>query len=253
MPKITTRRGEIWYAEHRHQPDKPTLVLVHGAGGSHLDFPLALRRLNSIVPDLPGHGKTGGAGYDDVHDYADCVIAVLDALHIEQAVIAGHSLGGATVQTVALDHLQRVQGLILLTTGAHLPVSDAIIKGIRTDTLATVELLMKWEWTTTVAPEMKAAGLKLLLQTDPNVIYGDYVACTKFDARPRLGEIQAPTLVIGGTVDKMTPPAWSEYLAQHIPHTTLHIVEGGGHMVMVEQADVVAGMVAEWLATIGQT
>lgn len=253
MPRIATRRGEIWYAEHRHQPDQPTLILIHGAGASHLDFPVALRRLNSIVPDLPGHGKTGGAGYADVNDYADCVIALLDALDIKQAVFLGHSLGGAIVQTIALEHAARVQGLILLTTGAYLPVSDAILNGIRTDTLATAELIMKWGWAKTVSDELKQAGLKLLLQTDPNVIYGDYVACTKFDARSRLGAIQAPTLVIGGTLDKMTPPAWSEYLAQHIPNAKLHLIEGGGHMLMLEQTAVVAEISAAWLATVSQS
>lgn len=251
MPAVATSAGRLWYADHYRQRDYPPLVLVHGAGASHLDFPAELRRLNSLAPDLPGHGKSPGAGAADVRVYAAAIVALLDALQLPQAVILGHSMGGAIAQTLALDHATRVAGLVLLATGAQLPVNTAIIDGMRTDPAATAALLMKWEWAKSAPAALRERGLALLLQTDPAVTIGDYTACTRFDVRDRLAEITVPTLVIGGTADKMTPPDWSAALAQGMPRAQLELIEAGGHMVMVEQAAATAARLQRWLRAQG--
>jgi pimeloyl-ACP methyl ester carboxylesterase len=82
------------------------------------------------------------------------------------------------------------------------------------------------------------------------VLLGDFRACDAFDVRERLGDISVPTLVIGGTEDRLTPPKFSEYLREHIPNTQLLLVEEAGHMVMLEQPAVVTEAIADFLATL---
>jgi pimeloyl-ACP methyl ester carboxylesterase len=89
-----------------------------------------------------------------------------------------------------------------------------------------------------------------MAETPPEVIAGDYAACDAFDVRERLGQITAPTLVVGGTADQMTPLKYAEFLAEKIPGAKLARIEGAGHMVMLEQPELVAQHVEQFLATI---
>jgi len=107
MPFIPTTRTPVFIADHREPGSTraPTL-LIHGAGDSRLIWPGSLRRLpeaDAIALDLPGHGKSPGPARDQVEDYAADVIALLDALRIDRAVLCGHSMGGAIAQQIALD------------------------------------------------------------------------------------------------------------------------------------------------------
>ncbi len=248
MPQIDTTRGTIWYANHRQQEAAtPPLLLIHGAGATHLDYPAQLRRLNSIAPDLPGHGKSSGSRRNIISDYAADMVALLDALHIEKAIVAGHSMGGAIALTMALEYPARIQRLLLLATAAKLPVSDAILNGIQNDYRAALQLIVKWSWAKSVPPELHEQRVNYLLQTPAAITYADFVACSTFDVTARLPEIAAPTLIIGGTADKMALSDWTKAMAAAIPNSELHLIEGAGHMVTLEQPDVVAELVQEWL------
>ena len=119
----------MWYADHRDPTlHRPVTLVIHGAGGTHLDWPAEIRRmpeLNTIIVDLPGHGKSSRRGTQQhVGAYASDMLALLDALKLQQVIVAGHSMGGAIAQTLALQHPDRVLGLILICTGAKLGCSS---------------------------------------------------------------------------------------------------------------------------------
>lgn len=251
---IETTRGTIAYRDYRAaQPNITPLLLVHGAGGSHLDWPVQLRRhqhAHAIALDLPGHGASPGAGRTTIDDYAADVVALLDALALDKVIVAGHSMGGAIAQTLALDYGNRLQGLILVGTGANLVVNERILNGIRAEPQATAEQIMMWAWAKTTDDKTRQLAVQRLLETSPDVTYGDYVACNAFDVRHRLHEIQLPTLVIGGTVDKMTPPRWSDELATTIANAQQLMIEGGGHMFPLEQPEQVAEAIVGWTQTV---
>ncbi len=251
MPIRETSAGPIYFTD-RPVPDPacPPLVLVHGAGGSRLDWPPQLRRLDGvrvIALDLPGHDRSAPPGRTDTLDYARAVIALLDALDIRQAVIAGHSMGGAIAQQIALHVPERAAGLILIATGSKLPVDPALPQRIIDEPERTIDWIVERSWGPEAAGDMRALSRDRLRKMPPAILRGDYVACQRFDVRDQLDQIAVPTLVIGSAGDNMVPLKFSITLAERIPRVTLVTLDGAGHMIPLERPDAVAGAVRRWL------
>jgi pimeloyl-ACP methyl ester carboxylesterase len=252
MPHITIADTTLYIADHRKaESSYLPVILVHGAGGTHLDWPANLRRLpqaNAIAVDLAGHGKSPLPSHQTIEAYAKSLIHLMDALQLPQAVICGHSMGGGIAQMMALAYPQRVRGLILVGTGAKLRVHPDVLENILTHPEDVAALLKTSVWGADVPDSFREGTYTQMMNTPPEVIYGDYLACDGFDVRDRLGEISVPTLVIGGTADVMTPHKFSVYLAENIPHAQLITVEGGGHMMALEQPCFVTNAIANWLS-----
>lgn len=257
MPNLTVTGEVVYYAHRRPVPEgQPPVVFIHGAGGTHRHWLYQVRDLAATVPgdlhrpptfalDLPGHGRSAGAGRDTVAAYGDWLIAFLDAAKLERAVLVGHSMGGAIALDVALRRPERVAGLGLVATGARLRVAQAILDGILQDPEAAVRLICDWAFSSGVPAEMVRLGRRQMAETPPGVLHGDFVACDTFDARERLAEISVPATILCGTADRMTPVKSSTYLRDRIPGASLHLFEGAGHMLMIEQPQaVVAALLA---------
>jgi len=243
----------IWYADHRDPTaHRPPVVMIHGAGGTHIDWPAELRRMpeaNALIPDLPGHGKSKIPARTSISAYAADIIDLLNTLKISKAILLGHSMGGAIVQSIALHYPDRVRGLILIGTGAKLTVHPDILNGLLNDYAKTVQMIVDWQWAEGYE-QVKRLGMKRLIETDAKVLRGDFAATNAFDLREQIAQIRLPTLIIGGTADRMTPFKFSTYLHEQIAGSQLVSVEGGGHMMALEQPQVVAGAVQRWLETI---
>jgi pimeloyl-ACP methyl ester carboxylesterase len=244
--------SSIYYTDRKCENSPyPPLVLVHGAGGSHLDWSPELRRLPQtrvIALDMPGHGRSAGSGHTDTLAYAQDVIALLDELRLPCAIITGHSMGGAIAQQIGIHFPKRTAGLILVGTGSKLPVEPTLPQRIINETEAAINWLVEWSWGTSAQPEMKANSRKNLLKTSPQVLRGDYLACQAFDVREQLAQITAPTLVLAATEDRMVKLKFGVTLAERIPHARLVEIAGAGHMFPLEKAAVVAGAISQWLA-----
>jgi len=254
MPEQIVGEDVIAYAVHADPGARHALILIHGAGESRLVWPGALRRLPGAVVyalDLPGHGRSRGRGRSSIAEYAAVVVNWMAAIGLPRAVWVGHSMGGAIAQWAALHHPERVTGLVLVATGARLRVSPQILEGLRADFPRTVDLIVEWSWGISPPAHLVEKSRRMLSAADPEVVEGDYRACDAFDVMGRLGEIRAPTLVIGGTADRMTPIKYAEYLAAHIPGAQLVRIEGAGHMVMLEQPEAVAEAVRAFLHRLG--
>lgn len=239
----------LYYAKVGSQ--QTPLVLIHGAASSHLAFPPALRRMKErtvIALDLPGHGRSEGAGLRDVNAYAEAVVGLLDALEYEQCIILGHSMGGAIAQTIAYHHPERVAGMILLSTGARLPVNQSIIEGVLADKLNIATNINRWAWSPDADEALKQKAFEYLMTVPAQVIQDDYIACDAFDLRDKLTEIAIPTLILCGSIDKMTPPKFSKTLNDNLPQANYHLYDGAGHWLPLEQPQWVAQKISDWLA-----
>lgn len=251
MPTLTLSQNTIFYLEYKAETVAyPPLVLIHGAGGSRHDWPEGLQQLPNahvLTLDLPGHGNSPGPGRQDTLEYAQIVCELLDALNIDRAIIAGHSMGGAIAQQIAIYMPERAVGIILVGTGSKLPVEPTLPQRIIDDYAAAVDWLTKWSWGVDVSDEVKDGGRQRLLSVAPEILQGDYLACQAFDARSHLDQIAAPTLVLGSDADRMMNIKFSVTLAEKIPDARLVVLEGAGHNFPLERPAEVVDAITAWL------
>ncbi len=243
MPYVTLNDQQVFYNVQEGLPERPTLVLVHGAGGRHIDWPNKVRFLpNTTVYalDLPGHAQSDKPGRDTIDAYADDIETFIQALGLDNVVIVGHSMGGAIGQTLALRGTPQVTGLVLVGTSARLRVGAAILDNILPDFRKALKIIFKYAWSAQARPVQVGLAKRLMAENGPEVVHGDFTACNNFDVRDRLGEIKVPTLVISGSEDQMTPAKFGQALAAGIPDAGYVEIFRTGHFLMQEEPDLVA-------------
>lgn len=246
--------ADIYYHAYQKEEKLP-LVLIHGAGGTHLFWPSEVRRLHGFrvyALDLPGHGKSAGRGQQSITAYAGSVIDWLAALNMHRAVFIGHSMGGAIVQTIALEYPEHVLGLGLLGSAAKLPVNPELLEDSANPTTfhLAIDNIVSWSFGPDVPEGLLEMAGKRFAEVRPSVLQGDLIACEAFDVTGRVRDIVQPTLVICGSEDKMTPARNSQFLADTFPAAHLEIIPGAGHMVMIEKPQEVADALRKFLADI---
>ncbi len=234
---------------------KVPLVLIHGAGGDHLSWPAEARRLpetNVYTLDLPGHGKSSGAGCQTVEDYARSVITFMDAASLFKAVFGGHGMGGAICLELALAFPERVAGLMLISTGARLPLPNGLLEnGSNPSTLqSAIHTLEEAAFAEKSPQGLREAYSHQLLKLRQTLLLGDWRACDYYNVESRLEEIHRPALVLWGKEDRLTPRLFSENLASRIPGAALQVVEDAGHMLVLEQPKRLAKLMEIFLKTI---
>jgi pimeloyl-ACP methyl ester carboxylesterase len=248
--------NDLYYQSYQSaDPDRKPLALIHGAGGNHLSWPSQLRRLSGYrvySPDLPGHGKSKRHGLQTIQSYGKVTAAWLQGLDLPQVFLAGHSMGGAIVLWMALNHPELVRALILISTGARLPVNLSLIEEMATQVgfPTAVDKITSWSFSSRIEPALVENVKKEMLKTRPSVLAGDFRACDSFDLSERLGEIEVPTLVLVGDEDRMTPERFAEGLAEGIPGAELEVIPGAGHMLPLEQPEETAKRVRGFLARV---
>jgi pimeloyl-ACP methyl ester carboxylesterase len=253
MPKLQTEQGTLFYAQRGH--DHPAVVCIHGAGGSHQHWGLQMRGLSDIAQvvllDLPGHGRSPGPGRSSIDGYSDVLLAALNALELEQVVLAGHSMGGAVALWAALHAPQRVAGLVLASTGARLQIMPAVLDGIDQNPVSAIGLIIERAYDQYSILSSMGMGMSIdtFWQTDPLVFQNDLLACDNFDVRGRLHEVVCPALVVCGATDQMTPLKFSRTLYEEIPDAEMVTVAQAGHMTIVEQPDAVNAAIRNWFTS----
>lgn len=242
MPSVTINRKRMYYAGRSLQR-RPVLLLLHGAGGSHLDWPPQLRRveeMGSCAVDLFGHGRSAKPGRSSVSDHADDVLELIDALGLTQIILVGHSMGGAVALEIALREPNAAIALVLVASGARLKVNRRLLDLVGANYEQAVEMITGLVWAQGVPADVVGRGQALMMQCDPTVVENDFAACNEFDVMQDLATLTIPTLVLTGTEDRLTPPKYGKYLADNIPDAEFVLIEGAGHMLAQERPEQVA-------------
>jgi 3-oxoadipate enol-lactonase len=268
-------RGTIYVVE---SGEGPPIVLSHGVTLSVRTWFHQLEQLpklgfRAIAYDHRGHGESVlGEGGHSLDNLAEDLKTVITGLDLHDAILVGHSMGGVAVQSFVLRYPElaraRVRGIVLLSTLARTPF------GSRSTQLKN-RIEKVFNRVPDSAPLWKSKNLGFVLArmgfgTDPHPSHVELVrrmmlACpaeTRRDA-PRvlvgldlldeLPKIEIPTLVIGGTADMLTPPAYAKQMAKAIPGARLELVPDGGHMLMLERTDTVDQLIVDFAREVGVT
>ena len=241
-------------------PAKPAVVLVHGAGQDHSHFrfitrALAHRGVSVAAPDLPGHGRSAGSAPDSIRGMAAWVVALLDVLGVERAVLSGHSMGSLIALETAASAPDRVAGIVLTGSGESMPVHpDLQAAADEADRLA-VELISGWVHSGSdrlgghPQPGSWTRGItdRLLERELESTLAGDLAACASYAAADRVSSVSCPITVVVATEDVMTPARAGRNLAATTGARLIE-VHGTGHNVVMEHPEPV---LAEILRLVG--
>lgn len=244
------------YAETFGSAEDPAVVLLHGAGNSMTSWDaelcarLAARGRFVVRLDSRDAGRSAratGPGAYSMDDMADDVVALLDALGLPAATLAGVSQGGMTAQSVAVEHPERVDGLVLISTtpgGDDLPgpVEGAFAGGPEppdwADRDAVVHYLVELERPCGGSCFDEALAIRIAERAADHAEDLQVQLSHPFEVqrgrpvRDRLGEIRVPTVVVHGTEDPMFPIAHGQALAAAIPGARLVALDGFGHAMV---------------------
>ncbi|MCB1420505.1 MAG: alpha/beta hydrolase [Notoacmeibacter sp.] len=255
------------------QGEGPAILFVHGLGGNlhHFDIPLWASMgtgYRLVAADRRGSGYSEHHWGDDgrLTTHASDLVALMDALGIEKAVLCGHSLGGAVALATALDHPSRVAGLALLAPltahAAHLPaafrplyIPNASVRRFIANTYAvpasvrTAKETLDFVFGPQQPPDDFAIAGKALVGLRPShfdATSTDLVHVSRDlpSLEKRYGEIAVPSGVLFGTEDRVVDPmANGTALAGRIPGIDIELLEGVGHMPQYAEPQRVAAFV----------
>jgi pimeloyl-ACP methyl ester carboxylesterase len=202
---------------------------------------LAGRNYRCLAIDFRGHGDSEAppGGYS-IQQLAGDVGATMASLGLERAVIVGHSMGGMVAQHFCLERPERTAALVLVATIASDPEDRLISKRIASDA-RPMGFPRAFDrhfdaWFAPGTPKSVRRWVKTQMRSTPEDLGRALVgAYSRFDLTRRLGEIQAPTLVIGTRSDDSAPAGQSRRLAELIPGAQLALIEDCGHFPMLEK------------------
>jgi pimeloyl-ACP methyl ester carboxylesterase len=246
-----------WFEIGRGDP----VILIHGLGDDHRAWrrvvaELALER-RVILYDFRGHGETSiGEADGTLGQLAGDLAALMDAVDLSSATLAGFSLGGTIAMRAAIDHPDRVAELALIATSSR--VNSAAAEWYRQratmaaqgDPALRETLDRDTEDVYRNRPEEIQAGLLIRRQATADPA-GHANACLAMASLkehpldPELGQVRAPTVILAGDHDQHCPPRAAEIIVGAIAGSRLEVLSDTGHPLPVERPGEVAKAIAE--------
>jgi pimeloyl-ACP methyl ester carboxylesterase len=221
-------------------------------------------RARCVVPDLRGFGESTPAPPFSMDQYADDVVALLDHLGIERAVVCGLSMGGYVAFALWRRHAHRVRGLALVGTRAgadseagqrrrHELLAVASERG----SAGVADQMMPGMLGKSTRERNPGLGdtIHAMLESAPTdgCVGALHAMLMRPDSGPTLGSITVPTLIVVGEEDVLTPVVESEALNAGIRGSRLEVISGAGHLANVERPAAVNHVLSEFLAALQLT
>jgi len=236
--------------------DDPVVVLVHGAAMDRTVWQMQTRYLafhgyRVIALDLPGHGGTPGELPATVEEYATWLAATLEALPVDGPVhLGGHSLGSFVALEVAAQRPELVAGLLLFGIAEAMPVHPKLLEAAEANDPLAGQLMSGWALATdskvgahpSPGGSMVGGTQALIERADPGVLANDLKASSGYSrALDAARKVTAPTTVILGANDKMTPVRAAAPLLDALreggAEVTEVVIPNCGHMMTLEAPD----------------
>ena len=243
------------------------LILIHGLADDHRAWrravPDLMLRHRVLMYDLRGHGETSlGTADGNLRQLGDDLAALMDALDLERAHVAGFSLGGTIAMRLAIDHPERVRSLALVATSSRVGRAAADWYRERVEMVERNDPLLRQTLDKDAAdvyaesPAELEEGLLIRRQStaDPRGYGNACSAMAGLNASPLdpdLSRIGAPTLVVASDLDHHCPPKAAEIIGAGIKGSKLQVMSGAGHPIPVEKPRELASSINSFVAELG--
>ncbi|HYL79374.1 MAG TPA: alpha/beta fold hydrolase [Candidatus Acidoferrum sp.] len=241
------------------------VVLIHALGTSLRSWgrvvPVLEKRYRVVRYDFRGHGRSEkSAGPASLSLLAEDLRALLQALGFARVHIVGLAVGAIIAQQFAVDHRGLASGLVLADTRSAIDSSAAAYNEGRAEMVerggmrAAVDLTIERAFAPGFAerhPEALAEFRGEFLANDPHGYASISRALSSFHVTDRLPEIDCPTLLLTGEMDRLCPPAEAAAMQARLPKAKLEILPGVGHFSAIEAPEVFAGRTLTFLDSLG--
>ena len=234
---------------------KDTIVFLHGSGLSHIVWSLteqffSNKNYNVLSLDLPGHGNSDGPCLDSIEKIADWLEKVFIELKLDKVIIVGHSQGCLEALEYSHKYKSRLKKIVFVGGSYRMPVNKDLIDLALAGDSDAVKLMMKWSY---VGSKKFIGGnpVEKIIQTPRDIseiLAVDLIACNKYSNGSEASKsINCPTILILGELDKMVNLEVGKKFSNLIKNSTTHVINGSGHMIMIEKAFEMREKILEFL------
>ena len=242
MSRVTLASGLTLSLRDRGSASGQAVLLLPGPTDSWRSYQPVLdllpHEIRAVSVSQRGHGDSDkpDRGYS-VEDFAADVIPLLDALGIERAVLAGHSGSSLVARRVALDHPERVAGLILEASPTTLRDDAQLLDFVESvvshlDDPIGPDFARSFVVQTSsanIAPGLVDLLVAELLEVPAHVWKETFAGLLRYDDMAELPLIEQPTLLVWGDADALVPRDMQDQLAASLRDADLLVYRGVGH------------------------
>ena len=234
---------------------KPSIILIHGSGLSHIVWSLheqfyASHGFNVLSVDLPGHGNSDGPALKSIQEISDWIKLIMQTIKISKIIIIGHSQGCLVGIDFASRYPNLLSSLVLVAGSYKLPVNQDLIDLAEAGDDKAILLMMKWGYEGSKAFIGGNPVKKIINSTREirEILAVDLNACNNYKSgKESLEKINCPTLCIFGDLDKMVPLEVGNKMATMIKNSEKKIIKNCGHMIIFEKAFEMRKLVKEFI------
>ena len=234
---------------------KDTIVFLHGSGLSHIVWSLSeqffsSKNFNVLSIDLPGHGNSEGPCLDSIEKISEWLEKVFHKLNLKNLIIVGHSQGCLEAIEYSFKYKKRLKKMVLIGGSYRMPVNKDLIDLASNGDSDAVKLMMKWSY----------EGSKKFIGGNPvekiinsprdisEILAVDLIACNNYsNGYAAAKAINCPVFLVFGELDKMVNIEAGKKFANLVKGSETHIINGCGHMIMIEKAFEMREKVLEFL------
>ena len=234
---------------------KPSILLMHGSGLSHIVWSLheqfyVSQGFNVLSVDIPGHGNSEGPSLKSIEEISDWIRLLMRTLDILKITIIGHSQGSLVGIDFASRYPDLISKLVLVAGSYKMPVNQDLIDLAEAGDEKAILLMMKWGYEGSKA-FIGGNPVKKIIKSSRDIIEVlavDLNACNNYkNGEQSLEKINCSTLCIFGDLDKMVPVKAGTKMSERIKNSETKIISNCGHMIIFEKAFEMRKLVNEFI------
>jgi pimeloyl-ACP methyl ester carboxylesterase len=255
--KITIQNKSVYASDAGQgiENSKDTIVFLHGSGLSHIVWSLteqffSNKKYNVLSIDIPGHGNSEGPCLDSIEKIADWLEKVFEKLKLNNIILVGHSQGCLEALEYSFKFKDRLKKIVFVGGSYRMPVNKDLIDLASDGDSEAVKLMMKWGF----EGSKKFIGgnpVEKIIQSPRDIseiLAVDLIACNNYqNGLDAAKAINCPAMFIFGELDKMVNLESGKKFANLVKNSTIHIIIGSGHMIMIEKAFEMREKILEFL------